>query len=410
MTSVRAIDNSTAVFKGEDGFKTYKTLKIKGDANKDDAPIEIKFGGHIYSRLEIEKNGKKEIMYVCTDEEPEVVEGKEAEKYTTEKACEDGKDDGEISWGEKLWSMGKGIVKPFKSMFNFSNTKETWKSIGKIGLAVGIGALSIAFPVVGLVLAGVGAVIGGATLTKGIVDANRSKKDADTKAAYENIGNGAFTMITSLLGFKAMRNSIATKASAIDSANAASATATATAGAAKINQIGQVTNSTTIKTGILANTVTKAKNAVTAVKPQINPTLKTLKGIKTYNTKGLGLAKLSCDTNITAEQLPSLTNINAINDCVREASQALNTKDITAAYTAAQKLKTIIPYLDDAVVQANPDVIKNAVQLTQAISAIPKVTASVKGTTAVIAANGSGVENMFTKPETQKIQAYDFAS
>lgn len=405
MTAVRAIGTSTAVLNGEDGLKTYKTLKVRGDKQSSNAPLEIKFEGHRYFKQEVEKNGKKEIMYVCVDEDPTDLKEPEAAKYSTEKTCADGKDDGEISWEEKLWSMGKGIIKPFKDMFNFSSTKETWKSIGKIALAGTLIGLSVAFPAVGLVLAGVGAIMGAATLTTGIVQANKSKKDADTKAAYENIGNGTFTLLTSLLGFKAMKNSIATKATAIDKANIA-ATPAGSAAPAQINQIGGAANSATIKTGILPGAVDKVKNIASVVKPEIKPTLSTLKAVNTYNTKGLALAKISCDTGITADQLSTINNLSTVNAYVSEAQSALTAKDITTAFTAAQKLKTLLPFLSDADKASNEA--KAALELANAISSIPKVTASIKGTTAVVAANGANTENMFIPRETQKLQAYSF--
>ena len=407
--TVQAIGTTNLVLKGKDGLKNYQTLKIDGDAKKDDAPLEISFDGKDYSRRKIKVNGKEEVIYILKNEKPKAVEAKVAEKYTDEKP--DGEDDGEISWSEKLWSMGKGIIKPFKDMFNFSNKKETFKSCLKIAAGIGLAVASIAFPVVGLALAGVGAVVGGATLATGIVQANKSKKDADTRNAYENIGNGAFTLITSLLGFKAMKNSIATKASAIDNANAAAATATGSAApATQINQLGHISGSSTIKTGIMPNAAQKIKNLAGVVKPEVKPTLDTLNGIKQYNTSGLGLAKISCDTGITANQLQYLNNINAVNAYVREANMALNAKDITAAYTAAQKLRTIIPHIDPTVIEANKDTISNAIQLAENISSISKVTTSVKGTAKVIGVTGAGVENMFAASEADKLQAYEFAS
>lgn len=123
---------------------------------------------------------------------------------TSENTCTDGNDDGKIGFfaaaGHAIKGAAKGLWNGIKGCFTNSEGKF---SLGKTLLTVGMGALCIAFPAVGLVACGIGAVSGAVTLGKGIYNAATAETDAEAKDAWENIGDGAFTVATSVVGAKA---------------------------------------------------------------------------------------------------------------------------------------------------------------------------------------------------------------
>lgn len=118
--------------------------------------------------------------------------------------CTDGKDDGKIGFfsalGNAVKGIGKSIVNGVKGCFTDSEGKF---SLGKTLLTIGVGALCVAFPAVGLVACGIGAVAGTVQVAKGIGKAATAKTDAEAKEAWQNIGAGTFTVVTSALGAKA---------------------------------------------------------------------------------------------------------------------------------------------------------------------------------------------------------------
>ncbi len=118
--------------------------------------------------------------------------------------CTDGKDDGKIGLfgavGNALKGVGKSIVNGIKGCFTDSEGKF---SLGKTLLTVGMGALCVAFPAVGLVACGFGAVAGGVQVAKGVGKAMSAETDAEAKEAWQNIGAGGFTVASSVVGAKA---------------------------------------------------------------------------------------------------------------------------------------------------------------------------------------------------------------
>lgn len=123
---------------------------------------------------------------------------------TSTNTCTDGNDDGKIGFfsaiGHAVKGAVKGVANGIKGCFTNSEGKF---SLGKTLLTVATGALCIAFPAVGLVACGVGAVMGGVNLCKGVYNAATAETDAEAKDAWEQIGDGTFTVASSVLGAKA---------------------------------------------------------------------------------------------------------------------------------------------------------------------------------------------------------------
>ena len=117
--------------------------------------------------------------------------------------CTDGKDDGKIGFFSALGNAVEGAVKGLwngvKSCFTDS---EGNFSLSKTLLTVGVGALCVAFPVVGAVACGVGAVVGGTKMVKGVSKALSAETDAEAKAAWESVGDGGATLVGSVVGAK----------------------------------------------------------------------------------------------------------------------------------------------------------------------------------------------------------------
>ena len=119
-------------------------------------------------------------------------------------SCTDGHDDGKLSFGESLKSIGKGVLNFGKNMLQPKNLLK--------GLAVGVGiaALNVLLPGVGTAITGAlivgGAVKGGVQIGKGVYNATQATTDAEKREALENVGEGAATLGTSLLAAKGFKN------------------------------------------------------------------------------------------------------------------------------------------------------------------------------------------------------------
>lgn len=118
--------------------------------------------------------------------------------------CTDGKDDGKIGFfgaiGNAIKGVGKTIVNGVKGMFT---NKEGKFSLGKTLLSIGTAALCIAVPAVGVAACVVGGVMGAVQIGKGAVKAANAQTDAEAKAAWQDMGGGAFTVAASVVGAKA---------------------------------------------------------------------------------------------------------------------------------------------------------------------------------------------------------------
>ncbi len=118
------------------------------------------------------------------------------EKTTT--ACKDGKDDGKISFKEKMKNFGKGIIKPIKTMFSSpKNIALTAASI--IGGAALIAATGgAAAPV----MVAAGLLGGGIQIGKGIYAQAKATTDEQAANAWQDMGSGTFTVGVSAAGAK----------------------------------------------------------------------------------------------------------------------------------------------------------------------------------------------------------------
>lgn len=129
----------------------------------------------------------------------------------SDKTHTDEANDGSIPWNEKLGHAFKGIKDQIFGMFKTPKKALTTLVVG--GIMTG---LSIAFPPFGMAMLGVGAIMGGLTLGKGILQSAAAKTDAEERRAWEHIGSGTFTLVGSLIGMKKL--SVAQKAKALQAA------------------------------------------------------------------------------------------------------------------------------------------------------------------------------------------------
>lgn len=162
-----------------------------------------------------------------TSNNDEVVLSSQETNNTTAK---DESDDGKIGLWGAVKNMGKGVCKSIcsgiKGMFT---NKEGNFSVGKTLLTAAATAACIAFPAVGLVACGIGAVMGGVQLGKGVVNVAKADTDAEAEQAWQDIGGGSFTVASSLVGakasVKAVKSSSTAGLSGLDDAAAAIAKA-----------------------------------------------------------------------------------------------------------------------------------------------------------------------------------------
>ncbi len=114
-------------------------------------------------------------------------------------------DDGKISFGEKVGSFFKGIG---KSIVNGVKSICTPKGLFKAALTIGACMIPGIGPVIGMGLAVAGVAKGATTVLKGAAQASAATTDAEAKAAWENIGGGAFTTAASAVGVKGAAKAI----------------------------------------------------------------------------------------------------------------------------------------------------------------------------------------------------------
>ncbi|MCR4880575.1 MAG: hypothetical protein K6A44_01300 [bacterium] len=410
---VKPIGIGTKVFETQDGKQRYKTLKLSGKANED-SPIEFNYGGHRYFKQTIKQNGKEEILYVCADEAPETLDKAEAEKYTVKKTCGDGKDDGKISWTEKLSSMWNGVAKTFTNMF--SSPKKAIISIGIAAAAIGACFIPGVGPFISAGLLYGGLALGVGTIGVGAYQSANAKTDAEERNAWENIGNGVFTTVTSLIGLKSFKSNLAQQATAIEQATGQAAGA--------VNHISKAatvpsTAEDTIKSvGALAKVGSAVKNTFVApVKTVAAPILEfkdmpnVVRTISAVNhakagllTAGASSAFKTVDLGIKASEA-NISHLEALNLHFQNALQTKN--NVAEAHTWLNHMKTLLPYIqgDEAVVTQAKTMVDNASAAMKGINILTGTkTASTAGITAV-AATGT---NMTATPEEQKLQACTF--
>ena len=412
MTAVEPIRTGSTVIQVGDEAKKYKTLEVSGKVDKNSAATQI-FDGVSYSKVKLNLNGKTVYAYIADDVDPEELSAKEEEKCDPDYKSTDGKDDGSISGEEMFTSALKGIWKPIKGMFNFSTLKDGLMSCAKIAGAVLLGAACIVFPVVGVIAGIIGCVLGAATAVVGGIQAACAKTDAQAKHAWENIGNGAFTAITSALGLKAIKGAAATKAAAIENATGQAP--------GTVNKLGSLSNfkssSDTIKSyGILGKLWAKTCSAAKSVKDffvapfrsgaketvaNINSNAKGLSGLKIRTRWGVFDSKLTnADANLSTIQNLNSAAISALKST--DSSGASIVPQVTEAFKCISKAKAIIPYLNESDQAAAVAMIA---ETAGKLDAIPAMTTSLKGVGGLMTVTGAQDNpiNIFSTPESMPV-------
>ncbi len=120
------------------------------------------------------------------------------------KKIKDTKNDGKISFGEKLKSMGKGVLNTLKGMVCDKNGKFSIKKT-LVTVAVAAAATAITVATGGAAapaLVAIGATLGAVQLGKGVINATKAKTDNQAKQAWADIGSGTFVVAASVIGAK----------------------------------------------------------------------------------------------------------------------------------------------------------------------------------------------------------------
>ena len=128
--------------------------------------------------------------------------------------AEDGKDDGKISWTNKLFNFGKGCVNLVTDMFFDENGHLSLKKAATT-LVVGgaLGAAAFLIPGAGAVLAGAALAGGALTLGTGIVQSNTTTTDEGAEKAWQNIGSGTLQTVLAAFGIRKVGVNAANKLS-----------------------------------------------------------------------------------------------------------------------------------------------------------------------------------------------------
>lgn len=111
--------------------------------------------------------------------------------------AKDGADDGKISIKESFKHFVKGFISPIKMLF-----KDPKSIITGIGIIAAGAALTSLFPPILPALVAFGVLTGVLQTARGVKDAVKAKADFQAEKAYEKIGEGSFTLITSTIGAK----------------------------------------------------------------------------------------------------------------------------------------------------------------------------------------------------------------
>lgn len=113
--------------------------------------------------------------------------------------CTDGVDDGKIDTFSKIGNAVEGVGKSVVNMVTSAIQPKNWL---KTALAIGACCIPVVGPIVGAGLACYGVYQGGKQIINAAQLAESATTDAEAKAAWENIGGGAFTTGISIVGLK----------------------------------------------------------------------------------------------------------------------------------------------------------------------------------------------------------------
>lgn len=112
--------------------------------------------------------------------------------------CKDGRDDGRISFAEKLENFGKGLIAPIKNIF------ASPKNMAVTGLTVAAGAGLIALTggAAAPVMVALGLVGGATHIASGLYKQATATTDAQAAQAWQQVGSGTFAVGVSAAGAK----------------------------------------------------------------------------------------------------------------------------------------------------------------------------------------------------------------
>lgn len=112
--------------------------------------------------------------------------------------CKDGRDDGKISFSEKLANFGKGLVAPIKNIF--ASPKNM--AISALTVAAGAGLIALTGGMAAPVMVAIGLIGGGAHIVSGLYKQSTATTDAQAAQAWQQVGSGTFTVGVSAIGAK----------------------------------------------------------------------------------------------------------------------------------------------------------------------------------------------------------------
>lgn len=136
----------------------------------------------------------KDTLQKTTDVKP-LAQNAQGEKSVT---TSDGKDDGKISFKEKIKNFGEGLVKPIKTIF--SSPKNM--IITAASIAGGAALIALTGGAAAPVMVAAGLIGGSIQVGKGIYKQVNAKTDNEAKQAWQDMGSGTFAIGVSAAGAK----------------------------------------------------------------------------------------------------------------------------------------------------------------------------------------------------------------
>lgn len=184
--------------------------------------------------------------------------------------CTDGKDDGKIGFWDGVGSFFKGIGNTIVNTVKDIVTDP--KKLLLAAVTVGACFIPVVGPVIATGLAVAGGIGGAITLGKGIVKAvdcanSEGHTDAEARAAFEDIGSGTFTLVTSAIAVKGSLKSFKT---------APGGTAKTFNG--KASELAKIADKADDAKGIIKATATDLKNGVAELGNNIKSTAQSSAG------------------------------------------------------------------------------------------------------------------------------------
>ena len=239
------------------------------------------------------------------------------EELESANKCTDSKDDGKVGFFSAAGNIIKGAAKNAVSAVKgcFTDKNGNFSPLKTLS-TVAMGAACVAFPAVGMVACGIGAVSGGLSMAKGVATALNATTDAEAKDAWEQVGAGGLTLATSVVGakasFGAVKNSSTAGLAGLDDAAAAIAKSEG-----KTSILSQLDDTATIgqKASALGkDMLSSTSNGLKNAKAAVGETLNTIKEkapenpFKKKTTTAETGAETATAETATAETAPKATS------------------------------------------------------------------------------------------------------